>query len=199
MPKTIIQEIQPQCDALYQAIKKEKNNQHKSNQDIADNTGIPLSSVKNFFAGNTSNPCVFTIASVCIYLGLSLDKLMGIPTEQASTDAEKQIAELKTDIRDLQKDLEISNRINKRLEKALSERKPIIICLTALCIIYTFSLLFYMVMDITHPEIGLFRETHISPLAVIIILAVIFVAVCIAHYLIATLKIHKQERDDTNE
>ena len=78
MQKTIIQRIQPNCDSLWQRLKAAKEASHKTNQQIANETGISISTISKFFSGASSAPSVFNIAALCICLDVSLDDLMGI-------------------------------------------------------------------------------------------------------------------------
>ena len=78
MQKTIIQQIQPNCDNLWQRLKAAKEASRKTNQQIANETGISISTISKFFSGASSAPSVFNIAALCICLGVSLDDLMGI-------------------------------------------------------------------------------------------------------------------------
>ena len=42
-------------------------------QDIADASGVPLSTVNNFFAHASKSPALYTTAGICAALGVSLD------------------------------------------------------------------------------------------------------------------------------
>ena len=78
MQNTIIQRIQPNCDSLWQRLKAAKEASRKTNQQIADETGISISTISKFFSGVSSAPSVFNISALCICLNVSLDALMGI-------------------------------------------------------------------------------------------------------------------------
>ena len=56
-------------------------------QDISDTSGVPLSTVQNFFSKFSKAPSIYTVAPICKALGISLDKVFGIsehlmPTEE---------------------------------------------------------------------------------------------------------------------
>ena len=56
-------------------------------QDISDASGVPLSTVQNFFSKFSKSPSIYTVAPICIALGISLDESFGIsehltPTEE---------------------------------------------------------------------------------------------------------------------
>lgn len=56
-------------------------------QDISDASGVPLSTVQNFFSKLSKAPSIYTVAPICKVLGISLDEIFGIsehltPTEE---------------------------------------------------------------------------------------------------------------------
>ena len=95
--QTIIQQIQPNCNNLYQRIKDEARNQHKTHRNLVETTGIPQYTIAKFFSGRLSSPGVYDVAAICIDLGLSLDELMGVapPPAPPANDTAVEITELK--------------------------------------------------------------------------------------------------------
>ena len=58
-----------------------------SYQDISDVSGVPLSTVQNFFSKFSKSPSIYTVAPICKALGISLDEAFEIsehltPTEE---------------------------------------------------------------------------------------------------------------------
>lgn len=56
-------------------------------QEISDDSGVPLSTVQNFFSKFSKSPSIYTVAPICKALGISLDEAFGIsehltPTEE---------------------------------------------------------------------------------------------------------------------
>lgn len=56
-------------------------------QDISDASGVPLSTVQNFFSKFSKAPSIYTVAPICKAMGISLDEVFGIsehltPTEE---------------------------------------------------------------------------------------------------------------------
>ena len=56
-------------------------------QDISDVSGVPLSTVQNFFSKFSKSPSIYTVAPICKALGISLDEAFEIsehltPTEE---------------------------------------------------------------------------------------------------------------------
>ena len=56
-------------------LKKLKENSRMSSKQLADATGIPESTIKRIFAGDTDNPYVDTLLRIVTVLGGSLDDL----------------------------------------------------------------------------------------------------------------------------
>ncbi len=46
--------------------------------DISDASGVPLSTVQNFFSKMSKAPSIYTVAPICKVLGISLDEVFGI-------------------------------------------------------------------------------------------------------------------------
>ena len=198
MGKTIIQEIQPQCDTLYLKIKDEKNRQHKSNQEIADNTGVPFSNVKNFFAGNATNPCVFNVSAVCIYLGISLDKLMGIQTESPCDEANARIKELELKNHDLEIHLDYAKKDREHLEQVLSIRAKVITALLGICVLMTFLTIIAIVFDRSIPNQGFYQADATHPVGTLIIIAVVvsIASIVVVGYRFFTKRIQRNDIDE---
>ena len=74
--------------------------------DISDASGVPLSTVQNFFSKMSKAPSIYTVAPICKALGISLDEIFGItehltPTEetlQARNDELERHVDAKADM-----------------------------------------------------------------------------------------------------
>ena len=55
-------------------------------QDIADQSGVPLSTVNNFFANASKSPSINTAGPICAVLGISLDEFFGIGNHYTATE-----------------------------------------------------------------------------------------------------------------
>lgn len=214
MNETIIQRIQPQCDTLYLKMKDEKEAQHKTNQSVADNTGVSISTVAKFFSRSLSNPGVFGVSAICIDLGLSLDNLMGIaqapPGEEQAQDIARLQVELSHKDELLQaKDEEIGLLLERSqlMDRGIQERdrriretsrvwKPIIYGLCGLCIMLVSVLMVYIVLDAQQPDAGLIHGIGNTSIVVWVgVSAVIMTALLLAHVAISRWY-RKMKRDD---
>ncbi len=68
---------------------------HKTNQDIADESGVSVNAVSQFLRGETTKPYINTVGPICASLGVSMDEHFGVPPAEpaGSSDAEKLLAE----------------------------------------------------------------------------------------------------------
>lgn len=94
--RKIIQQISTICDNLPAKMKWAKEEQHKTNQQIIDSTGLSESMVKKFFSGHLTGPSIYDVTAIAIDLGLSLDELMELSPPKQDQSAE--IERLKTEI-----------------------------------------------------------------------------------------------------
>ena len=94
--RKIIQQISTICDNLPTKMKWAKEEQHKTNQQIIDSTGLSESMVKKFFSGHLTGPSIYDVTAIAIDLGLSLDELMELSPPKQDQSAE--IERLKTEI-----------------------------------------------------------------------------------------------------
>lgn len=169
--QTIIQQIQPQCDSLHINMKHEKDIQGKTNRELAECSGVPLSTTAKFFSGALSNPGVFSVAALCIALGLSLDILMGIKAETHG-DVER-IKELERLLERTEHDLKQSEILNGYLADGIKERRPLIYGLTTLCSVLAISLMGYLMMDIGNMNFGFFTHNGVSFFGIAVILILV--------------------------
>lgn len=117
---------------------------HKTNQDIADESGVSVNAVSQFLRGETTKPYINTGGPICASLGVSLDEHFGVPPAgpAESSDAEKLRAEsaaLRAQLAQQQKSLHMHRLVTLILLGIL------LLCALAL------------VVDVLSPSIGWFR------------------------------------------
>lgn len=193
--KTIIQQIQPQCDTLHIKMKDQKDAQHETNQSVADNTGVPISNIAKFFSGTLANPSVFYMAAICIFLGLSLDELLGITPAKVTDDKDARIAELEAQLDHANRELELVKHHTKYLEDGLAERKSNFASLTTMCAILIIPLIIYLIVDISNSNFGFFRADSISALGPIIAIVVVVAIVLLTIHIIKERKNTHNKKD----
>lgn len=148
--------------------RERKDTLHLTNQDVADQAGISVSTVNNYFSSASKAPSVYTVGPICSALGVSLDKYFGIegvetPTELS--DRLARIADLEQKCRDYEKDLTHKDEIAamqdntiKHLQEEVRRRRPLIYCLIGLSALVVIAFIAYLLhYDLTNPNYGIFR------------------------------------------
>lgn len=156
--------------SLQDICREARNRQGMTNQDVADNSNVPLSSVQNFFASTSKTPTVNNSGNICRACGVSLDKYFGITPDVLP---EEQIEQME---RDHKAELVTAN-LEGRIEQLLKNEKRLRISLYStvlLSVVLLFALVGYMMFDYNVPNAGLIQSGQASTAAwiVMILLAV---------------------------
>ena len=178
----IIQQISTICDNLPAKMKKAKEDQHKTNQQIIDSTGLSESTVKKFFSGHLSGPSIYDVTAMAIDLGLSLDELMELSPPKQDQSAE--INQLKTEIAHKQEMIAEKEKAISRLEDrshimeneistVRSNWKEIAYVTSGLSVLFGLFLMVYVFLDLRNPNLGLFRGTTAAPIVYVAAFAII--------------------------
>lgn len=208
----ILQQIQEDCDSLHVRLKDEKNRQGKTNQDIADSTGVPIHTTNRFFSGALSNPSVFHVMAFCMDLGVSLDGLFCYKPDSTTEIAENaaeiaglnaKIANLRTEIahkdellRKTEAEVSLLKEQSRMMDRGLQERerhirdtfrtvKPLVYGMVGLCILLASVMLVYIVLDAQNPTQGLIRLGNVSPVVWIGILGLVILVVMSFHFTVS--------------
>ena len=178
----IIQQISTICDNLPAKMKKAKEDQHKTNQQIIDSTGLSESTVKKFFSGHLSGPSIYDVTAMAIDLGLSLDELMELsPPKQ---DQSAKINQLKTEIAHKQEMIAEKDKAISRLEDrshimeneistVRSNWKEIAYVTSGLSVLFGLFLMVYVFLDLRNPNLGLFRGATAAPIVYVAVFAIV--------------------------
>lgn len=110
-------------------------------QDIADKSGVPISTVKRIFSGRTPDPGVTTVIAIVEAMGGTADDIQSTPLNDGELISPKSIEHLCTVY-------ERSLRDKNRLIKAQF--------ITIVAIIAV--LLFFLIWDLCSPNIGFIRR-----------------------------------------
>lgn len=154
----MVQKLQEKC-------REARDRLGYTNQDIADATGIPLSSVKNFFAATSKVPGLVYAVMICKSLGVSIDGCFGIiPAEDTEAQLRRQLKEDRMSSEN-QRLTEV-NGLRKELDKS---RLSTILVLAFLCAVLSVTLIFYIVVDFHIKDAGLIRGGEIGTGAWVII------------------------------
>lgn len=145
-----------------------KDRIHLTNQDIADQADMPVSTVSNYFSGNSKAPSVYTVGPICAVLGVSLDKYFGIKSTESPAETSEnlaRIADLEQKCQGLEKDITHKDEIIamkedavRQCQREIDRRRPIIYGLLLITGLVVIAFIAYLLhFDLTNPSYGLFR------------------------------------------
>lgn len=189
--QTIIANIQPLCSAFYQKVRDEKERQRKSNKDVADWTGVPVSHVNKFLSGSLSNPNFYYMAAICIYLGISIDEAFGL--KQTSSDTTEYVKELEAQLHDCKNELEYCYKDRANLMESLKARKMIITVLFGVCVLLIASFSIGVIYDSFLPDKGFIQSGHIAWITAVLI-GVIVIAIAVTVSIMGHYLYHEEKR-----
>lgn len=125
---------------------KERETQRKTAQTIADESGVSISTVNNYFSSASKQPSVYTVGPICKSLGVSLDRYFEIvPKGEDLTEREEAL---------LTQQVCHEQDMNKLLNEAIKHKNRIIF---ALLLIFALALMYGITLDMLNPSMGLFR------------------------------------------
>lgn len=78
---------------VVEKCKEKKEKLHLTFAQIAERSGIPLSTVNAFFSGSVQNPSYLTVGAICKVLNTSLDSIIGIEDDEMSEDEINRVRE----------------------------------------------------------------------------------------------------------
>lgn len=128
--------------SLQDICREAKDRQHITAQQISDASGVPVSSINNFFAASSKAPSVYTVGPICAALGVSVDRYFDIESE--ATAHERELEKL---VQHQQEKLDL-------MERGLHTRHIIISVLFALMFIF---LIYGITIDWLNPHMGLIQ------------------------------------------
>jgi transcriptional regulator with XRE-family HTH domain len=189
-------------------MKWAKEEQHKTNQQIIDSTGLSESMVKKFFSGHLAGPSIYDVTAIAIDLGLSLDELMELsPPKQ---DQSVEIERLKTEISHKEELISEKDNAISRLEERshmMDEEisavrynwKHVTYGAAGLAVLFGIFLMVYVFLDMQNPNLGLFQSGHASP--IVYVAAFFIIGTCL--YIVRTVikrnaKRSKHDANNTN-
>lgn len=189
-------------------MKWAKEEQHKTNQQIIDSTGLSESMVKKFFSGHLTGPSIYDVTAIAIDLGLSLDELMELSPPKQDQSAE--IERLKTEISHKEeliseKDNAISrledrsHMMDKEISAVRDNWKHVTCGAAGLAVLFGIFLMIYVFLDMRNPNLGLFQSGHAAPIVYVAAFSIIGTCLYIVHTVIKrNAKRRKRDANNTN-
>lgn len=192
----IIAQIQPLCDAFCKKVKSEKKKQGKTNQDISDWSGVPISNVNKFLAGKLANPNVYYIAAICIYLGVSMDEAFGIKT--ASDEDRAMVQQLEHDLEREKKIDQMNEATINNLRNEYKILRTLCISLISLCLLMAYPLVRFFLLDAKLPQEGFILNGRLTWIGLLCFCAICALS-CYVLNLIVSLFLKRKEKDGSND
>lgn len=116
---------------------------HMTSQDIAEKSGVPLSTVNNFFANASKAPSITTAGPICKVLGVSIDEYFEI-TDKLTMSEEVLSARndtLRAHKKELEKHLVDNGKTMKIMMDGVHTRNRIIaVLLVLLCLTIVYAI-----------------------------------------------------------
>lgn len=158
---------------LQDLCREAKAAQNLTSRELSQLSGVPLSSVNNFFASASKAPALSTVAPLCRVCGVSLDRFFGIsefvpPEDRLARMTQDHKADMQV-VR-LKGGMEQLSKIVARLEQRERRQKMHIYALVTLCTILACILAGYLAFDFSVPDVGLVQDGQASTLAWVIII-----------------------------
>lgn len=122
---------------------------HMTAQDIADQSGVPLSTVNNFFANASKAPSINTAGPICAVLGISIDEFFGIGNHYTATEET-----LQAEKDGLEKRLSNKREIITMIKQGVKTRNRII---AALIVLLFLAILYGLYLDFSCVQVGFWR------------------------------------------
>lgn len=167
-------------DTLKELCREARDRQNITIQDLADETGISISTIGNFFATKSKAPNVYNAGAICAALGVSLDEYFGIEpvitTEDELTHAndqlkhQKQLHDADVRIAHLEGSMEQMTKTIEYQRKKSRDTKFAIYGLTLLCAIFMAVIVGYIFFDYRIPHQGLIQGGQAGVFAWIVFL-----------------------------
>lgn len=197
--RQIIQQIAETCENLPTKMKQAKEDQHKTNQQIINSTGLSESMVKKFFSGHLSGPSIYDVTAIAIDLNLSLDELMELSPPKQDQSAE--IERLKTEISHKEELIsekdnaisrleERSHMMDKEISAVRYNWKHVTYGAAGLAMMFGLFLMIYVSLDMRNPNLGLIQEGHTSPIVYVAAILIVGAFLSIWH----TIRLQRMEK-----
>lgn len=187
---TIYEQATINCNVLMDKLREEKKKQGKTYQELSDDTGIPIQTISRCLSGAVSNPGIYTIAALCAALGVDLLTFSGGGPSEEEDSSEMDMLQMEIDHKDEmlhEKDRAIS-RLEGRtktyeheIDSVRSDWRRIAFWAFGLVFLLTTFLMVYVVLDISNPDMGLFRATGANPVVYLITIPIVWLCLYGAH------------------
>ena len=168
-----LDELSDEISAYPNAIRVARAKAGVSNDQLAERSGVPYSTVCKVQSG-LQNITLPQAAAICAALGISLDSLIVLPdTRPAAANTH----EMELKLSDKEGDVRVLEAVNAMLTLQLRRLRSCLYVTMVLCALLAVGLITYIVIDARIPYAGFIRTTGLSGGAWLFILLVVAAAV----------------------
>lgn len=214
---TKMDDMQSYFDDYPEALRKAKFSNGITLTELAKISGVPYNSICSVNSGATKQPLLYYSAATCKALGLSLDQLFGLSSDNAKLNetleakneklqAKNEKLEAKNEeLQGENHNLEIENARQDEAIKHLNNmnavrtsqvdaRTPLIYGLLGLCSLLLCVVIGYILFDIRLRNAGLFVSSGMSLLAGVLVAVVVVSVALIVYTLAVVIKYERNEK-----
>lgn len=130
-----------------------RQNSGLSLEDIAEQTGLSVSSISRVYSGSTTNPTIDTLSSIIAVTGGSLDEVCGIATATPPDG----FTQLDMDI--LALFAKSQNRTQAALQAHIHSLRKLMRYSLIANVAFVALIIFVLIFDLTHPTMGWVQYT----------------------------------------
>lgn len=148
-----------------------KERMGKTSKDIADATGLSVATVHSFFSRPSKSPSFYTVALICVSLGIDLNEVCGIiPATTAETKMKQMEAGREKDIQiaHLGGRIEQMERYAEDVVRQLKQQRKSSVVLSIICAVLMAVVIGYVSFDASIRNAGLIQNGNVSIYVVII-------------------------------
>lgn len=186
-------------ESLREICREARERKHITAQDLSDETGIPFSTINNYFASASRAPSVYNAGLICAVLGVSLDKYFGIEPEITPEERLRQFEESRdADIRAarLEGNLEQLSAALVEHKKQMRRMRKLLYIMSALFTIVLLVSTGYIFLDFKLPHVGIIRGGEMGIFGIVVLILLCCSVAMILASIISAAKYRRQfERD----
>ena len=169
-----IQELYESMLHYPERVRQAKDELRYTNSQIAELSGVSPFVVSKLMAGNGSEPKLYDAAAICLVMGLSLDELFGLKRQPDDpNEMIKRIHELELTNAEQAGRIEVLTTKSAGLCSRMRDQRSVIYILICACVVLSFALVGYLLVDLNIRDAGLIQWGQFSALACIIVVLIL--------------------------
>lgn len=175
--------------SLQDTCREARTRMNLTSQELADSSGVPFSSVNNFFASASKQPSVYTAGPICRVLGVSMDRFFNI-TEVVPP--EQQLRQMQSRYDDDMRAARLEGSMES-MQRRIKAQQALIFTMTAVFALVLLLLALYVTLDYKATNVGLIQGGATSAVAWVMFLLLAVGVGVIAAVLLSALRYSKEK------